>query len=175
VTVQGTVEIKKAHVVADSGDGYVQVVHWDADGQVHSLAVQPYGVSNFVKYEPSPHTPHTARTTRVRLTVCRSPPPRSLHFKDQAPLFVEQRLREVWMEERLIDGPRLEEAYRPGREDELGKRALGLLGEIGARKRREARASANAVAAAAEARGQSDPSASESQPAKRKRSRLPAH
>lgn len=127
-TIQGTVDIKKARVVADSGDGYVQIVRWDAHGQVHSQAVQPYGANTFTK---------------------------SLHFRDQAPLFAERRLREVHMEERLLmDGAHLEEAYRPGREDELGKRALGLLGEIGVHMRKQARASANAAAAAAATRGE---------------------
>jgi hypothetical protein len=72
------------------------------------------------------------------------------------------------MEERLIDGPRLEEAYRPGREEELGKRALGFLGEIAVQKRKQARAKHKA-----DMRKDGAGGGQEDQHTKRRRGRLP--
>lgn len=69
------------------GDSYVLIAEWDRDGRVRSRSIHQFGSA-----------------TRDE---------RSKHYADQAPLFAEQRLKPVWMDEADIRA-HLEREYRPG-------------------------------------------------------------
>ncbi len=79
----------KGHLVGHTGDSYVLLVNWDKAGKVHSQSIHVYGSATANK--------------------------NSKHYADQAPLFVERKLKPVWMEEAEIRG-HLEREYRPGEE-----------------------------------------------------------
>jgi penicillin amidase/acyl-homoserine-lactone acylase len=74
-------------LVANAGDSYVMFVEWDGEGRVRSRSVHQFG----------------AATRR----------PGSPHFADQAPLFVRQQLKPVWLDEAEIRA-NAEREYRPG-------------------------------------------------------------
>jgi acyl-homoserine-lactone acylase len=74
-------------IVGTSGDSYILLVEWDAQGRVSSRSIQPYGSA---------------------VLDARSP-----HYADQAPLFAACRLKPVWLEEADIRA-HLEREYRPG-------------------------------------------------------------
>lgn len=77
------------HLLGHTGDSYVLLVNWDKAGKVHSQSIHVYGSA-------------TANKT-------------SKHYADQAPLFVERKLKPVWLEEEEIR-KQLEREYRPGEE-----------------------------------------------------------
>jgi penicillin amidase/acyl-homoserine-lactone acylase len=78
---------KDGRFVGNAGDSYVLMVNWDADGRVHSRSIHPFGSATLDAESP--------------------------HHTDQAPLFVQRRLKPVWMDEADIRA-HLERAYRPG-------------------------------------------------------------
>lgn len=71
------------------GDCFMMLVSWDRDGRVSSRSIHQYGSAT--SREDSPH------------------------YADQAPLFVQNRLKPVWMDEAAIR-QHLEREYRPGEE-----------------------------------------------------------
>lgn len=81
------------HLRGVAGDSYVLIAAWDAAGRVRSLSIHQYGSATL---DPS-----------------------SPHYADQAPLFVEPRLKPVWMDEAEIRA-HLEREYRPGEEHPEG-------------------------------------------------------
>ncbi len=76
-------------LVGVAGDSSVLVAAWDADGHVRSRSVHRYGSATLDETSP--------------------------HYADQAEIFVESRLRPVWMDEAEIRA-NLEREYRPGEE-----------------------------------------------------------
>jgi penicillin amidase/acyl-homoserine-lactone acylase len=74
-------------LLGHAGDSYILMVEWDSQGIVRSRSIHQYGSAT--KDAASPH------------------------FADQAPLFVEGRLKPVWMDEAEIRA-HLEREYRPG-------------------------------------------------------------
>jgi penicillin amidase/acyl-homoserine-lactone acylase len=81
----------KGRLLGHTGDSYVLLVNWSAAGKVSSQSIHVFGSA-------------TANKT-------------SKHYADQAPLFVERKLKPVWMNEEEIRG-HLEREYRPGEEDQ---------------------------------------------------------
>jgi penicillin amidase/acyl-homoserine-lactone acylase len=75
-----------------TGDSYVMIIAWDAEGQVQSYSIHQYGSAT--QAEDSPH------------------------YADQVALFARRELRPVWFDEADIRA-NLEREYRPG--DEIGK------------------------------------------------------
>ncbi len=69
------------------GDSYVQLVQWDAEGNVSAQAIHQYGAA-------ASH-------------------PESPHYDDQVPLFAQRKLRQEWFTEEDIRA-NLEREYRPG-------------------------------------------------------------
>ncbi|MET0552326.1 MAG: acylase [Vicinamibacteria bacterium] len=69
------------------GDSYVLIAEWDADGRVRSRSIHQFGSATLDE--------------------------KSKHFADQAPLFAEQRLKPVWLDEAEIRA-HLAREYRPG-------------------------------------------------------------
>ncbi|MFQ5865567.1 MAG: acylase [bacterium] len=72
-----------------AGDSYVLLVSWDEDGQVSSRSIHQYGSATLDVTSP--------------------------HYADQAFLFVEDKLKPVWLDEAEIRA-HLEREYRPGEE-----------------------------------------------------------
>ena len=70
-----------------AGDSYVLMVRWDADGNVQSESIQPFGSAPLDE--------------------------KSAHYNDQSALFAARKLKPVWMDEDLIRA-NLERSYRPG-------------------------------------------------------------
>jgi acyl-homoserine-lactone acylase len=71
----------------DVGDSYVLIAEWDRAGRVRSRSIHQFGSATLDEA--------------------------SKHYADQAPLFAEQRLKPVWMDEAEIRA-HLEREYRPG-------------------------------------------------------------
>jgi penicillin amidase/acyl-homoserine-lactone acylase len=76
-------------VTGEAGDSYVLLVTWDKDGKVSSQSIHQYGSA----------------------TLDAS----SRHYADQAPLFINCKMKPVWMDESEIRA-HLEHEYRPGEE-----------------------------------------------------------
>jgi len=72
-----------------AGDSYVLLVEWDPEGRVHSQSIHQFG----------------SATTDTE----------SPHYADQAPLFAQRKLKDVWMDLDTIK-EHLEREYRPGEE-----------------------------------------------------------
>ena len=72
-----------------TGDSYVLLVTWDADGNVQSRSIHQYGSATLDEDSP--------------------------HYADQAPLFARRELKPVWLDEVAIRA-NLEAEYRPGEE-----------------------------------------------------------
>lgn len=72
-----------------SGDSFVMLIAWDADGEVQSYSIHQYGSAT--QDETSPH------------------------YADQVPLFARRELKPVWFDEADIRA-NLEREYRPGDE-----------------------------------------------------------
>jgi penicillin amidase/acyl-homoserine-lactone acylase len=72
-----------------AGDSFVMLVEWDTEGQVHSQSIHQYGSATLDETSP--------------------------HYADQAPLFVDRRLKEVWLDQDDIRA-NLEREYVPGEE-----------------------------------------------------------
>jgi len=72
-----------------AGDTLVIMARWDKAGQVHSEAIHQFGSATSIESSP--------------------------HYADQVPLFVERKLRPVWLDEAEIR-KNLEREYRPGQE-----------------------------------------------------------
>jgi penicillin amidase/acyl-homoserine-lactone acylase len=68
------------------GDSLVLLITWDAEGQVHSRSIHQYGSATLDEA--------------------------SAHYADQAPLFVQRQLKEVWLDEADIRA-HLEREYQP--------------------------------------------------------------
>ncbi len=85
--VYGELDESKGQMVGQAGDSYILMVSWDADGNVHSESMHPFGSA--------------------------TADPDSPHYADQAPLFVRRQLKPVWMDEAEIR-QHLEREYRPG-------------------------------------------------------------
>jgi penicillin amidase/acyl-homoserine-lactone acylase len=75
--------------VGRSGDSYVMLVWWDAEGQVRSYSIHQYGSATLDAASP--------------------------HYADQALLFARRKLKPVWIEAADIRR-NLEREYRPGEE-----------------------------------------------------------
>ncbi|MFQ5651649.1 MAG: acylase [bacterium] len=71
------------------GDCFTIMVTWDKNGQVHSRSIHQYGTATLDKTSP--------------------------HYADQAELFVQRKMKPVWMDEKEIRA-HLEREYRPGEE-----------------------------------------------------------
>jgi len=71
------------------GDSYVLIVEWDKDGKVSSRSIHQFGSASTI--------------------------PESPHYADQVPLFVQRKLKPVWLDEADIQA-NLEREYRPGEE-----------------------------------------------------------
>jgi acyl-homoserine-lactone acylase len=80
---------KDGHLVGRAGDSYILVARWDAQGQLSSRSIHQFGSATRDAGSP--------------------------HYADQAPLFVERKLKDVWLDEADIRA-HLERAYRPGQE-----------------------------------------------------------
>ncbi|MEM7114151.1 MAG: acylase [Chloroflexota bacterium] len=74
-----------------AGESYILVVKWDADGNVFSQSIHQFGSATLDETSP--------------------------HYADQAPLFVQQQLKPVWLDEADIRA-NLAREYRPGEEIE---------------------------------------------------------
>lgn len=85
--VYGELDEASGRLVGQAGDSYILMVQWDADGEVRSESLHPFGSATL--------------------------DPDSPHYADQAPLFVRRQLKPVWMEEAEIR-QHLEREYRPG-------------------------------------------------------------
>ena len=72
-----------------TGDSYILMVTWDKNGDVHSQSIHQFGSATLDTASP--------------------------HYADQAPLFVERKLKPVWMDEADIRA-NLEREYFPGKE-----------------------------------------------------------
>jgi acyl-homoserine lactone acylase PvdQ len=84
-----TGECKKGRITGTTGDSYILMVTWDADGEVHSRSIHQYGSATLDEQSP--------------------------HYADQTPLFVQCKLKPVWLDEADIRA-HLEREYRPGEE-----------------------------------------------------------
>jgi acyl-homoserine-lactone acylase len=73
----------------NQGDSYVLLVTWDRNGRVRSRSIHQFGSATLDERSP--------------------------HFADQAQLFVQRKLKPVWMDETEIRA-HLEKEYRPGEE-----------------------------------------------------------
>jgi acyl-homoserine-lactone acylase len=82
-------EPSDGRLVGRAGDSYILFARWDAEGRVSSQSIHQFGSAT-----RDPAAPHHA---------------------DQSPLFVERRLKDVWLDEADIRA-HLERAYRPGQE-----------------------------------------------------------
>jgi penicillin amidase/acyl-homoserine-lactone acylase len=80
----------KGHLLGYTGDSYVLLVCWDAQGRVSAQSIHQYGSAT--QDEKSPH------------------------YSDQSPWFARRELKPVWMEEADIR-THLSREYRPGDED----------------------------------------------------------
>jgi len=79
-------EAPDGRLVVKHGDSFIMFVDWDKSGRVTSRSIQPYG----------------AAVSR----------PNSIHYADQAPLFVQHKLKPVWFSrDQLKD--HIERIYRP--------------------------------------------------------------
>ena len=72
-----------------AGDSYIMLITWLPDGLVRSRSLHQYGSATLDEQSP--------------------------HYADQAPLFVQRKLKQVWFDEADI-WANLEMAYRPGEE-----------------------------------------------------------
>ena len=84
--IYGESNEENGRLVGFVGDSYVQIVQWDAEGNLSSQAVHQYGAA----------TSH----------------PDSPHYADQVPLFAERELRPLWFTEEEIRA-NLEREYSP--------------------------------------------------------------
>src|SRR5690606_14577351 len=87
--VSGVIGEDGAHITPNNGDCYVLMVRWDKDGAVSSQSIHQFGSAT--QDEASPH------------------------YADQARLFVEMKMKDVWLDEADIRA-HLEREYRPGEE-----------------------------------------------------------
>ena len=69
-----------------AGDSFVQLVRWDADGNVHSESIHQFGSATLDETSP--------------------------HYADQVPLFVNRQLKQVWFDEADVRA-HASEIYRP--------------------------------------------------------------
>jgi penicillin amidase/acyl-homoserine-lactone acylase len=83
------VQLEDGQLQGRQGDSLVMLVTWDSYGAVHSRSIHQYGSATL------------GDTSR--------------HYADQAPLFVNRQLKEVWLDEAEIRA-HLESEYRPGEE-----------------------------------------------------------
>lgn len=80
---------RDGRLVGRAGDSYILAARWDAQGRVSSRSIHQFGSATSDAGSP--------------------------HYADQAPLFVERKLKEVWLDEADIRA-HLGRAYRPGQE-----------------------------------------------------------
>lgn len=80
---------KDGRFKGEVGDSYILLVTWDRNGRVRSRTLHQYGSATINEKSP--------------------------HYADQAPLFVDRKLRPVWRDEAEIRS-HLEREYRPGEE-----------------------------------------------------------
>lgn len=80
-------EWKGDHLEGNSGDCYVLMVTWDAEGRVHSRSIHQFGSATLDASSP--------------------------HYADQAPLFAACETKPVWLDETELR-QHLEAEYRPG-------------------------------------------------------------
>ena len=73
-------------IEGNNGDGFIMMVQWDKDGQIHSQSIHQFGSATLDETSP--------------------------HYADQAPLFAQQQLKPVWLDEADIR-ENLESSYRP--------------------------------------------------------------
>jgi penicillin amidase/acyl-homoserine-lactone acylase len=73
-------------LVGHAGDSYMMIVEWDPEGRVHSRSVHQYGSATLDQASP--------------------------HYADQAPLFVREELKPIWMDEEQARS-NLEREYSP--------------------------------------------------------------
>jgi len=83
------VEIRDdGHLHANAGDTWIALVEWDASGALEAEVIHQFGAATLDESSP--------------------------HYDDQAPLFVRQEWRPVWMDRADVEA-HLERRYRPGR------------------------------------------------------------
>ena len=87
--VYGRLDEETSRYIARAGDTYVMLVKWDPEGNVSSRSIHQFGSATMDESSP--------------------------HYSDQSPLFVERKLKPVWMDEADIRA-NLESEYRPGEE-----------------------------------------------------------
>ncbi len=87
--VYGKKDEATGRLYGNAGDTLVLMARWDKNGKVHSEAVHQFGSATSVESSP--------------------------HYADQVPLFVERKLRPVWLDEAEIR-KNLEREYRPGQD-----------------------------------------------------------
>ena len=85
--VYGQMNDETGQYKAQAGDTYVLLVQWDKDGKVSSESIHQYGSATIDEKSP--------------------------HFADQSPLFVERKLKPVWMTEEAVRA-NLAREYVPG-------------------------------------------------------------
>lgn len=81
--------LENGRLKGNQGDSYVLLVTWDRNGRVRSRSIHQFGSATLDEHSP--------------------------HFADQAQLFVQRKLKPVWMDESEIRA-HLEKEYRPGEE-----------------------------------------------------------
>lgn len=80
---------EKGKLTGRAGDSYIIIAEWDPEGNVHSESIHQFGSATLDESSP--------------------------HFADQAPLFVQRKMKKVWLDEADIRA-NLESEYRPGEE-----------------------------------------------------------
>jgi penicillin amidase/acyl-homoserine-lactone acylase len=79
--------LENGRLIANEGDCYILVATWDKDGKVSSQSIHQFGSATLDE--------------------------KSQHYADQLPLFVDCKLKPVWLDEAEIR-EHLEREYRPG-------------------------------------------------------------
>ena len=79
--------LKNGRLIGNDGDSYILIATWDKDGKVSSRSIHQFGSATLDE--------------------------KSKHYADQLPLFVDCKLKTVWMDEAEIRA-HLEREYRPG-------------------------------------------------------------
>ena len=87
--VYGGLDEETTRYIARAGDTYVMLVKWDSEGSVSSRSIHQFGSATLAESSP--------------------------HYSDQSLLFVQRKLKPVWIDEADIRA-NLEREYRPGKD-----------------------------------------------------------
>jgi penicillin amidase/acyl-homoserine-lactone acylase len=85
--VYGRPDEATGRLYGNAGDTLVLMVRWNTDGHLHSEVIHQFGSATSIESSP--------------------------HYADQSPIFVQRKLRPVWLDESHIRA-NLEREYRPG-------------------------------------------------------------